>query len=596
MNHLSIVEDQKPDIIKQDNLFKEPVSKDSLDFVRERFINYLKESAKSPRTIGNYKVTLKHFYDFLKEKSITAISDISQAIILQYQDYVYETLDYSQGTLKFYINDLRRFFDHLIKLGIVYTNPVLDIQIKQKKIEPVDVISRYYSTEELIRKYKHRLREKMISFLFYERERASINTFISFIQKKGINSIYKVNSNLIEEYRKYLSSSEYNNGKGSNIYVQIEKLRALKRFYKWLIKEKILKDNPSAYLDILGYMKILRKQPKNSPKPQKICPKGPIQLYQDKYLEYKKSIGLNDGTIKGHRHSFNLFNKFLKSRGITTPEAVGKEEILCYLNYLCNIYKTSKGSPLSQNTKSRLICVVRKFFSFLMRFEYIQKDPTQTIDTLKSDDGIPRTLMSPKEVNTLLNMPDLTKPTGIRDRAMLETLYSTGIRATELCFLRKDDIYFTQGLIRINHPKGGREQQRVIPIGKMALHYIILYLNKARDYLAKEATDILFLSMRGKQLCQSELRRIIQGYVFKARFRKNITTHSFRVTCATEMLRNKADIRYVQQQLGHKKITSTQIYTRVVPVDLKKVHSQTHPRERFKPESSPKQSDLILSG
>lgn len=167
------------------------------------------------------------------------------------------------------------------------------------------------------------------------------------------------------------------------------------------------------------------------------------------------------------------------------------------------------------------------------------------------------------------------------------------MRASELCHLKEEDIDFAQGLVRINFPKGGRPQQRIVPIGRIALQCVNLYLNQARHYFLNGHPDILFLSKTGKQIDPDALREVIKGYTFKAGIRKNITTHSFRVTCATEMLKNKADIRYVQQQLGHKKITSTQVYTRLAPVDLKSVHQKTHPRERKITESK---EDALSAG
>ena len=163
-----------------------PVSENSVDNVRSSFFNYLAESGKAPLTIKNFKRTLRYFYSFLKQKGINTISDVTQDIIAQYQDYVYETLDHAENTLRFYINDMRRFFDHLIKMGIVYDNPIKDIQIKQKKIETVEVITRYYSIEEIIRKYRNFLKTKNVSFSFYETEKVNINTFLYFLEKTNI--------------------------------------------------------------------------------------------------------------------------------------------------------------------------------------------------------------------------------------------------------------------------------------------------------------------------------------------------------------------------------------------------------------------------
>lgn len=564
----------------------------SIYTIKEEFLSYLRGAGKALATIRNFERSLKYFYDFLKTQELSLISEINPDIIMRYQDYVYENLDHSQSTLKFYINDIRRFFDHLKRMGAVYDNPIRDIQIKQKKIENIEVITRYYSLEEIVRRYRHFLKTKKISFSFFDTERVHINTFIVFLEKQGFSSIYKVTSSIIEIYMQYLNSPGYfDDGGYLNQFCQIEKLRSLRRFYKWLIKEKMIRDDPTAYLEIGKHERWLKaqKRPKKANKDQS---KTQIQTFVDKFLEYKNSLGLSPKTIIRFSYCLNVFLRFLKQRNIETIEAVGKQDILCYLNYLSNTHINPFGNRLAQATKSTLMNTVKQFFCFLYRFEYVSKDPTQTIDSLKSDSGIPRTLMTQREIDTILDLPDLSSPKGMRDKAILETLYSTGMRASELCHLKEEDIDFSQGFVRINFPKGGRPQQRIIPIGRIALQYVNLYLNQARDYFLNGNPDILFLSKSGKQLMADDLRGIVRGYAFKAGLRKNITTHSFRVTCATEMLKNKADIRYVQQQLGHKKITSTQIYTRLAPVDLKSVHQKTHPRENKIMQNEPKDAFL----
>ncbi|UCB57636.1 MAG: tyrosine-type recombinase/integrase [Candidatus Omnitrophota bacterium] len=558
----------------------------SLYNAKEMFLSGLKASGRVSFTIENYQRSLRYFFHFLEEKKIGLVQEVSQDVIAQYQDYAYEKMDYSEKTLAFYINDIRRFFDYLIRQGIVCANPVKDVHIKQKRVERVEVITRYYSLEEIVRKYKQHLKTKGVSFNFYEIELVNLNTFIYFLNKTGINSIYKVTSSQIEGYKEYLNSDTYfDDGKYLNSLCQIGKLRSLRRFYKWLLKEKMIKNDSTAYLDIGRHQRFLKGQKRKSANQEE--PKSQIQLYIDKFLEYKQSLGLSDATIRRLKCHLNVFSSFLRQRNLTFVEAIRKEDILCYLIYLSNVYTTPFGKHLAQATKTGLMSTVRQFFAFLYRFEYIQKDPVLTIESLKSDQGIPRTLMSQREVNTILDMPDLTRPLGIRDKAVLETLFSTGMRASELCYLKKDDIDFVQGLVRINHAKGGRPMQRIVPIGRIALYYINLYVNHSRDFFLNGHPGILFLSKSGKLLSHNDLREMIKGYSFKAGFRKNITTHSFRVTCATEMLKNKADIRYVQQQLGHKKITSTQIYTRLAPVDLKIVHQKTHPREKAAGNNTP---------
>lgn len=148
-------------------------------------------------------------------------------------------------------------------------------------------------------------------------------------------------------------------------------------------------------------------------------------------------------------------------------------------------------------------------------------------------------------------------------------------------------------MVRINHPKGGNNHQRVIPIGRVALDYLNEYIAKSRPYLENGHPEVLFLSYSGKRINTEAVLNIVKKYAFKCGFRKNITPHSFRVTCATLMLRHKAGLRYVQEQLGHKDITSTQLYTRLTPLDLKSVHHKTHPRER---KITPSKKDALSAG
>ena len=248
--------------------------------------------------------------------------------------------------------------------------------------------------------------------------------------------------------------------------------------------------------------------------------------------------------------------------------------------YLCN-YIGVRGRAVSNGFKAGKLFAMQLFFRFLVRFDCLAKDPSVDLESIRYEDGLPRTCMNEKEVFELLEQPHLNgDPLTIRDKAIMEVLFSTGIRSNELCSLNLEDIDQQQELVRINHPKGGKTFQRVIPIGKTALDYLNLYLVQARPRLENGDPKALFLSYRGHRLINDTVLNLVKKYKFKSGLRKDITTHSFRVTCATLMLKNGADIRYVQEQLGHKRITSTQIYTRLTPIDLKRIHSRTHPRER----------------
>jgi integrase/recombinase XerD len=228
-----------------------------------------------------------------------------------------------------------------------------------------------------------------------------------------------------------------------------------------------------------------------------------------------------------------------------------------------------------------MIFSMKLFFSYLIRFEYLRNDPSYDIEMIKEQSGLPHTCMSEEEIKKLLEKPLLdASPLTLRDKAILEVLFSTAIRANELCSLEMGDIDYHGGLIRINTPKGGASFQRVVPIGEAAVKYLKIYLRDARPVLQRGDAKALFVSYSGRRLNNEGVLNVVKKYVFECGIKKHITTHSFRVTCATLMLKNGADIRYVQEQLGHRRITSTQKYTRLQPIDLKSIHRKCHPREK----------------
>jgi integrase/recombinase XerD len=224
---------------------------------------------------------------------------------------------------------------------------------------------------------------------------------------------------------------------------------------------------------------------------------------------------------------------------------------------------------------------VKALFEYLRLSLRVQHDPTHVIELPKVGKGIPHVLMSRHEVEKLLALPDVATPMGVRDRAIMEVFYSSGLRLNELCHLKEEDLLFQEGMVRVMVPKGGPSKQRVVAIGRTACEWVRRYLDEARPVIVgKNKPEYLFINSEGGSLQKQNLVNVMRNYRLKAGFKKQITTHSFRVTCATEMLRNRADIRYVQAQLGHESLKSTQIYARVLPTDLKKVHQRTHPRER----------------
>lgn len=298
------------------------------------------------------------------------------------------------------------------------------------------------------------------------------------------------------------------------------------------------------------------------------------------FLENLKKRNYSPKTLIKYQNDLNKFLEYLHIKRIRDITSVTTDTILDYRQYL-ESHRKYNGKPYAETTKISLIRSLIHFFRFLKGKGYILLDPMESFPAIKKPKSLPRVIMTKKEVEHLLKQPDIKKPCGYRDRTIMEVLYSTGIRRQELIDLTTYDLDFFTGLLRVNQGKGKKD--RVVPIGKIAVSFVKRYIQEIRPiFLKKTNTQILFLTLSGRPLPYATLGCIIYEHVKKAGFKKQITCHTFRHTCATEMLKGGCSIRYVQEMLGHADINSTQIYTKVLPLDLKRVHQRTHPREQLK--------------
>jgi len=243
--------------------------------------------------------------------------------------------------------------------------------------------------------------------------------------------------------------------------------------------------------------------------------------------------------------------------------------------------KRSDGQPLSTKYINRHVRTIKGLFKLLADHNHILTDIGRNFPPLTNPQTLPRGIMNKEQIMKLLAQPPVTTPLGFRDRTMLELLYSTGIRARELCRLTLYDINHTDRTLRILHGKGNKD--RIVPFGKIALSFLTEYIKRIRPLLlAESASALVFITATGYHLRTHDLGRIVKKYRDRAGLPDDITTHSIRHTCATEMLKGGASIRHVQELLGHADIATTQIYTHVVQSDLKKAHARTAPSERRK--------------
>lgn len=278
--------------------------------------------------------------------------------------------------------------------------------------------------------------------------------------------------------------------------------------------------------------------------------------------------GLSQNTLESYQRDLIAYTEFMKQNGITDLNRTRRGNVIAYL---ADLQKMGRAT----STISRNLASIRAFYGFLLRDGFIDGDPTANLESPKIEKRLPRVL-SVEDVETLLDSPDLTTPAGIRDKAMLELLYASGIRVSELVSLNLEDVNLNMGFLKC-YGKGAKE--RIIPLGAMALQTLNEYLDRARHKLVRDETESsLFVNHHGQRLTRQGFWKIIKKYARAANITKEITPHTLRHSFATHLLENGADLRSVQEMLGHADISTTQIYTHVTRTRLKEVYSRTHPR------------------
>jgi integrase/recombinase XerD len=280
--------------------------------------------------------------------------------------------------------------------------------------------------------------------------------------------------------------------------------------------------------------------------------------------------GLSRNTIVSYERDLKSYLSFLQNiEKLTELDAIQRSQIIHFLAHL-------KDSGKSAKTIARHVASLRAFHQFLLREKVVEQDPTVHIESPQLERNLPKVL-SLQEVEILLDSPKLIDQYGFRDKAMLELLYATGIRVSELIGLNMDDIHLTMGFIRCIG-KGNKE--RIIPLGRTASTALEQYLAKGRPkFVSKGHKDeAFFLNHHGKRLTRQGFWKILKRLAKEANIEKELTPHTLRHSFATHLLENGADLRAVQEMLGHADISTTQIYTHVTKTRLKDVYSKFHPR------------------
>lgn len=287
------------------------------------------------------------------------------------------------------------------------------------------------------------------------------------------------------------------------------------------------------------------------------------------YLHYLKvERGLSENTIASYGIDLKLFLEYLRENEIPSFKQVNKEVIVNYM-------QAEKNNNKANSSILRSVSSLRKFFQYLAQEKIIEKDPMLLIDTPKKKQHLPQVLTK-EEVEKLLHSPNTGQVLGLRDRAMLELMYATGLRISEIINLKLEDLHLTMGTLQT---LGKGHKERIVPVGDEAIKWINRYLEEARPkLLKKKRSNYLFLNFHGNNLTRQGVWKNLKAEVRKAGIQKNITPHTLRHSFATHILENGADLRIVQELLGHADISTTQIYTHLSNKQLADIYNRAHPR------------------
>lgn len=295
-----------------------------------------------------------------------------------------------------------------------------------------------------------------------------------------------------------------------------------------------------------------------------------MNIFLKEYLAYLKlEKNLAENTVSSYKNDLTSFLRFIEERKIDDPSQIESSLIISFFTNLEKVGLTSSSA-------ARYYSSLKGFLNYLFANNYIKNNPIEKVSPPKLAKNLPGVL-SVAEIDKILSLPNTAGTLGIRDKAILETFYACGLRISELISLKLSDLYLTEEMIRV-FGKGSKE--RIVPIGSSAINWINTYLVKSRPLLQNKmkSENYLFLNNRGSKLSRMGVWKIVRRYINESGIEKAVHPHTFRHSFATHLIEGGADLRSVQEMLGHADISTTQIYTHIDREFIKQVHKQFHPR------------------
>lgn len=318
---------------------------------------------------------------------------------------------------------------------------------------------------------------------------------------------------------------------------------------------------------------------------------GTLASLIDEWFRWLEERNYSPRGIESRKWALRTFLGWAEERDLRRPDQITKPILESYQRWLYQ-YRKEDDRPLSVRTQCSRLNAIQLFFAWLCKANALSANPAADLELPRpSHRALPKALTQ-EEVKVVLNVPDVTDPLGIRDRAVLETFYATGIRRSELVRLDLEDVDRERGVLMVRQGKGGKD--RMVPLGECALHWLGRYLEHTRPRLEVSLKErALFLTGYGERFSSGYVGNWVRRTIQKAQVGREGSCHLFRHSCATHMLENGADIRFIQQLLGHAHLNTTQIYTEVDIRQLREVHARTHPNARMTAPSAATQNPSL---
>jgi integrase/recombinase XerD len=326
------------------------------------------------------------------------------------------------------------------------------------------------------------------------------------------------------------------------------------------------------------------------PRKQKAQPAIPLEIMMRDYLQSLAIQNYSEQTIGNREFLLRQFIQWCQERGIADPVEVTRPVLERYQRYLF-LYRKKNGEPMSFRSQHSRLVPLRMWFRWMTRRNHLLHNPASELELPRLGQPLPRNILSASEVERVLQLCDVADSIGLRDRAVIEVLYSTGIRRGEIVALKLYDLSLDRGVLLVRQGKGKKD--RYVPIGERAIAWLEKYIREARPQLAIESDDMtVFLTAQGEPFSRDHMTSNVKARIDAAKLGKTGACHLFRHTMATLMHENGADIRFIQEILGHVKLETTQIYTHVSIRTLQQVHASTHPAAMLGHSKRPSTKDL----